>query len=189
MIKFDCIIVLANEMSSTGDLNNESFDRLRLACSKFFERESDKLITCGWDYRKDSNLFIGRVLKENAITLGVPSSVIIEELQSRDTVGDAYFTLTNYVYPKKWKSVLVVTSDYHVPRTKKIFNFVYGKSYQIEVIGSDTTYKNDKQFSETQSLAAFEQTFLNIESGNIDSIYQTLKTKHPFYNGEIYSKI
>ncbi len=35
-IKFDCIIVLANEMDKEGVLNIESVSRIKLACESYF---------------------------------------------------------------------------------------------------------------------------------------------------------
>ena len=122
---FDCIIVLANEMDKNGKLNLESISRIRLACDLYFKNPFVTLITCGWNYRNDSNLCIGNVMKEYAINLGVPEDKIISEVNSRDTVGDAFFTKINIVKLTNWKNILVVTSDYHVKRSSIIFNFIF----------------------------------------------------------------
>jgi len=188
-MKYDCIIVLANEMDINGNLNAESLGRINLACEQYFNKVSDKLITCGWDYRKDSELFIGNVLKSYAINLGVPAEVIIAELNSRDTVGDAFFTKVNIIEKTNWKNLLVVTSDYHVLRTAKIFNFIYGPSYEINVIGAPGSESAEKKISEEKSTIAFENTFKGVEPGNDKEIFERLSNSHPFYNGKIYSKI
>lgn len=188
-MKFDCIIVLANEMDKEGNLNLESIARIKLACASYFNNPSTTLITCGWNYRKDSKLFIGDVMKNYAVYSGVPSEKIITELNSRDTVGDAFFTKLNILKNIDWKNLLIVTSDYHVFRTSKIFKFIYGSQYQIKVIGSSGFDSVEKQTSEKISLDAFESTFENIKSGDEIKISERLLTQHPFYNGEIYSKI
>jgi len=188
-MKFDCIIVLANEMDKEGNLNLESTARIKLACDSYFNKRSTTLITCGWNYRKDSNLFIGDVLKNYAVNLGVPSEKIITELNSRDTVGDAFFTKSNILKNNGWKNLLIVTSDYHVFRTSSIFKFIFGIQYEIKVIGAAGFDSIEKQKSEKRSIAAFERTFENIKSGDDQEIYERLSTQHPFYNGEIYPKI
>lgn len=188
-MKFDCIIVLANEMDKEGNLNLESIARIKLACDSYFDKPSTTLITCGWNYRKDSKLFIGDVMKNYAVNLGVPAEKIITELNSRDTVGDAFFTKSNILKNKDWKNLLIVTSDYHVFRTSKIFKFIYGAQYEIKVIGSSGFDSLEKQTLEKISIDAFERTFENIKSGDEIKIYERLSTQHPFYNGEIYSKI
>jgi len=188
-MKFDCIIVLANEMDKVGNLNLESVSRIKLACDSYFNNPSTTLITCGWNYRKDSKLFIGDVMKNYAVKLGVPSEKIITEINSRDTVGDAFFTKLNILKNKEWKNILVTTSDYHVDRTSTIFKFIYGTEYAIKVIGSSGFDSLERQISEKKSLEAFKLTFQNIIEGDEIKIYERLSTLHPFYNGVVYSKI
>ncbi len=128
-------------------------------------------------------------MKKYAVKLGVPSEKIIAEINSRDTVGDAFFTKLNILKNKSWKNILVVTSDYHVARTSTIFKFIYGAEYSIKVIGSCGFDSLEKQLSEKTSLEAFKLTFQNIREGDRTKIYERLSTLHPFYNGVVYSKI
>jgi uncharacterized SAM-binding protein YcdF (DUF218 family) len=189
LMKFDCIIVLANEMDKKGILNLESIARIELACKSYFQDRSTTLISCGWNYRKDTKLFICDVMKNYIVNLGVPSEEIITEINSRDTVGDAFFTKINVVKQRNWKNLLIVTSDYHVFRTSKIFKFIYGPQYKIKVIGAKGFDSIEKQASEKLSIESFELTFENILSGDDKLIYERLSNLHPFYNGNIYSKI
>ena len=69
-MKFDCIIVLANEMDKDGNLNLESVSRIKLATDSYFNHLPTTLITCGWNYREDSELFIGDVMKDYAVKFG-----------------------------------------------------------------------------------------------------------------------
>ncbi|MDC1048682.1 YdcF family protein [Flavobacteriaceae bacterium] len=185
---YDCIIVLANEMDIDGNLNHDSLSRLNQAVKTYFSNSSSYLITCGWNYRKDSSLYIGNVMRDYAIRLGVPPDKIITELNPRDTVGDAFFTKQNILFGKGWKKLLVVTSDYHVNRTSIVFRFIYGSGYNIDVIGSESQ-KNDYTFSEMKSLESFKKTFKNLKSGDNFKIYERMLNKHPFYNGDVYPKI
>lgn len=188
-MEFDCIIVLANEMDKEGNLNLDSVARIKLACDSFFNNPSATIITCGWNYRKDSKLFIGDVMKNYAVKLGVPFKKIITENNSRDTVGDAFFTKLIILKNNKWKNLLIITSDYHVIRTSRIFKFIYGSQYEINVIGSYGFDSLEKQILEKISLKAFERTFENVKEGDEIKIYERLSTQHPFYNGEVYPKI
>ena len=186
---YDCIIILANEMDRHGNLNAESTSRVQLAVDCYKKEPSATLITCGWDYRADSDLCIGDVMKAYAEELGVPSDKIIAELNSRDTVGDAFFTKLNLLSNHPWKDLLVVTSDYHVDRAHTIFKFVCGPNYNVKVLGAGSFDSPEKQNAERASLEAFEQTFAGVSAGDIKQVYQQLSTRHPFYNGEVYRKI
>lgn len=185
---YDCIIVLANEMDADGNLNYDSISRVNQSVKSYFLNPSTYLITCGWNYRNDTSLCIGNVMRDYAIKLGIPSNKILTELNSRDTVGDAFFTKQNVVIARNWKNLLVVTSDYHVKRTSIIFNFIYGSNYKIDVIGAQSR-KSDALSSEIKSLASFRKTFQDLKSGDDSKISKRISENHPFYNGDVYPKI
>lgn len=186
---YDAVIVLANEMDPTGILNKESTLRADLAAKLMDELDVPYVVTCGWAYRKDSSILIADAFKSYLISIGVKSDKIITEINSRDTVGDAVFTKVNVSEPRGFNKVCVVTSNYHVPRTTKIFNFVYGSEYDITVKGANVEYGESVMTKELESECAFKRTFSNVVAGNIEKIMEALKSKHPFYNGEIYPKI
>ena len=62
--------------------------------------------------------FEAEAMKEYAISEGVPTDLILIEQESKDTLGNAYFTKVNILEPNNWKNVLVITSDFHLERTK-----------------------------------------------------------------------
>ena len=41
-----------------------------------------------------------------------------QEWSSYDTIGNAYFSLTQHVVPRAWSNVVVVTNEFHLPRTR-----------------------------------------------------------------------
>ena len=189
-MEYSVIIVLANLMDINGVLNDESSDRMDLAISKYKESKAPFIITCGWNYRSDTSIKIADAMKEYAVNTGnIPSANVLTELNSRDTVGDAIFTKNNFAIQKGLKKLLIITSDYHSSRVKEIFSFIYGKEYEIDVKGAYTSYCKDKQEGERKSLLAFYETFKNVEAGDNIKINKCLSSIHPFYNGDIYSKI
>ena len=179
-------------MNSIGQLNDESKDRADKAAKMFFSKKNIMIITSGWAYRKDTNITVADALRIYLNRVhSIPINKIYCQHNSRDTVGDALFS---HFYVKKnfpTSKIIVITSDYHVERTKKIFEFVYGKTYIIEVVGVETSIdkKNIYKLSEKKSLEAFIQTFKNIKAGDISNISERLSEKHPYYNGEKYAKL
>lgn len=186
----DALIVLANQMDSSGVLNDESKSRAILAVEIFKKRNIPRLVTCGWAYRSDCNIEIAKAFKDYITqSLGISPERIITELKSRDTVGDAYFTKINLAIPCSWRRVCIVTSDYHLRRTREIFRFIYGSEFILEFYGATTLYGASKELDELRSTSAFRETFQGIESGNDLQIAQRLSLRHPFYNGQIYNQI
>lgn len=56
---------------------------------------------------------------------GVPLDRILTETCSYDTIGNAYFSRILHTDPMKLRRLLVITSDYHLPRTQAAFTWIY----------------------------------------------------------------
>ncbi|MFW7343410.1 YdcF family protein [Pollutimonas sp. H1-120] len=189
-ISYDALIVLANEMDANGILNEESVARADLAAEIARDLHVPYIITCGWAYRQDSKIKIADAFKDFLINKhSVSAEKIITEVNSRDTVGDAVFTRANIISQKQFRNICVVTSSYHVARTKAIFDFVYGKNYMIDVVGAVANYDDNVLDKEKASLESFNKTFLGIEAGALMKIIDRLKKCHPFYNGVAHASI
>ena len=59
---------------------------------------------------------------------GVDPGAIFMETTSYDTIGNAYFTRVQICDVKGWENVWVVTSEFHMPRTKAIFEWIFAAS-------------------------------------------------------------
>ena len=70
-------------------------------------------------------------MADYALKLGLPAEALHVEEQSRDTIGNAYFVLRDYLEPNDWTSVRVVTSDFHIQRTAWVFQKVLGLGYDV----------------------------------------------------------
>jgi uncharacterized SAM-binding protein YcdF (DUF218 family) len=188
--RFDATIVLANLMDRQGVLNDETRSRMEKGVSTINLGLSPVLVTCGWNYRPDSQICIADAMKTYAVEkLNIRSDAIITETNSRDTVGDAIFTKRNFAIPRNWTRILVVTSAYHVSRTQTIFEFIYGEAYKIETLSTPGEISEKSKESEAASLRAFIDTFHGVNAGDDSTILDRLASAHPFYNGQIYSKI
>lgn len=186
----DAVIVLANHMDTKGVLNKESSARVKKAVEVFNATKSKNLVTCGWAYRPDCDIAIADAFKSTLISkFKINPQSIITEINSRDTVGDAFFTKINHAIPRSWRHLCIVTSDYHVKRTEKIFKFIYGPSYCIEVYGAQVGFQIKAIIDEQKSLEAFYETFKGVMSGCDSLILERMRIFHPFYNGLIYKKI
>jgi hypothetical protein len=57
---------------------------------------------------------------------GIPKDRLLYEVSSYDTIGNAYFARTIHTDPLEVRDLLVVTSEFHLPRTEAIFDWVFG---------------------------------------------------------------
>ena len=58
-------------------------------------------------------------------THGVPPLQILKESSSYDTVGNGYFSAMIHAVPSGWRNLIIVTSEFHMPRSRAIFEKVY----------------------------------------------------------------
>jgi hypothetical protein len=56
---------------------------------------------------------------------GVPPRRILTETHSYDTIGNAFFSRLLHVDPQGFRRLLIVTSDFHLPRTQTVFQWIY----------------------------------------------------------------
>jgi len=50
---------------------------------------------------------------------------IFMETSSYDTIGNAYFARTSFCEVFRWKKLLIITSEFHMPRTRAIFDWIF----------------------------------------------------------------
>lgn len=68
----------------------------------------------------------------------VPSLNILKESSSYDTVGNGYFSAMIHAVPSQWKRIAVVTSEFHMPRSRAIFEKIYH-------LVNESLYSEDEQ--------------------------------------------
>ena len=83
---------------------------------------------------------------------------------------------------------MIATSSYHIARTKIIFNTIYGDAFRLYFCGVQGFSSENKIAHEEDSLGQFYLTFNRVPKNNND-LYNCLRNRHPFYNGEVYPKI
>jgi len=92
---------------------------------------------------------------------GVAPEHILTETASYDTIGNAYFARALHAEPRDFRRLLVITSDFHMPRTRAIFEWVYGLAPEggyclaFEATpddGLDPTALRERQAREAQGL-------------------------------------
>lgn len=186
-----CLLVLSHLMTKECILSTESIARAELAIDLFKNDNFRFLITTGWAYRPDCDTPISEAFKDYILKNSIiKSDQIISSPYSRDTVGDAFFSL-QLVNLYKIRKLVVVTSDYHLTRTRKIFKSFFKAAAKVEVIGIKTDARKNQEVldHELKSLNVFESTFSAVNFENIREIYECISTQHPFYNGDVFSKI
>src|SRR3989338_1963789 len=133
----DVIIILGGGIEPDGSLPEIPKLRIIKGAELFRDGIAPKIIMSGnygfW-LEKEPIRPEAEAMKEYAVSLGVPEGGILKEDISKDTIGNAYFCKINFLETNNWHNVVIVTSDYHIPRTRYIFEKVLGKNYMIEFV-------------------------------------------------------
>lgn len=123
---------------------------------------------------------------------GIPSAQIRLETVSYDTVGNAYFSKILHVDPCGWRSLAVITSEFHMPRSRVMFETVYGldrdRSYEFDFLavsdeGLDAEIIEARRGHEQASLRRFQENAKSISS--LRDLHDWLYTEHDAYRANL----
>lgn len=122
---------------------------------------------------------------------GVSAARIQVETASYDTVGNAYFARLLHVDPAGWRSVAVVTSVFHMPRSRAIFEWVFGMApggYRMEFLTAPdhempTHLLDRRRAKENAALAALAEHVIP-RIRDLDSLHQWLYSEHGAYTAQ-----
>ena len=137
----DCIIVL-------GSIKAAKY-RVPVAAKAFFSGRSEKIMLCGGKLRNFSNERMTEAdnMYKKALELGVPETSIIIEKSSQNTIENILCSLLGLqrsMWLNKVKSVLLVTTTYHMRRSLQIAKYLFPSHISVYPCpADDTTTKRD----------------------------------------------
>jgi DUF218 domain len=123
------------------------------------------------------------------VNYGINPEAILYETSSYDTVGNAYFSRVIHVEPRGFRRLHIITSAFHMPRTKAIFEWLYSldnqsSNYQLTFdpvpdIGIALDDLNARVEKEAGSLKQFLKNTATIHT--LLACHQWLFTEHAAY--------
>jgi len=129
----------------------------------------------------------------------IDSSMILREYMSYDTIGNAYFTKTNFIDKLNIKKFCVITSQFHMERTQVIFNFIFNKiipnksfvkkyemKYYINFVSTQTKVDQEKLnlrlIKENKSIIDFIDKIYKFNLSNDLNLFKFMHFEHKCYN-------
>lgn len=142
---FDATVILGGGLLDSRQLSASTKSRLDAALDVY---QGETLIVVGAGPTKsppplDSRGFpvfesVGAV--RYLLHQGVPSSRVLYETSSYDTIGNAYFCRVIHTDPSGMLRLRIITSAFHLPRTEIIFQWVYGldaiRPYELDFLAA-----------------------------------------------------
>jgi uncharacterized SAM-binding protein YcdF (DUF218 family) len=180
---YDALVVLGGGVGPGGNLPSEVKDRVRLAVERFLSGGIGVVVMSGgysYDLLQAPAKTEAQAMKDYAVTLSLPAGKIITEEESRDTIGNAYFTKTKVLIPHGWRKVLVLPAPTHsTERVVYTLKKIWGTEYTFNLLPAAQNEDLSPQSHEGHALRQTKEWLATVRDGDHKSAYAILKSKHP----------
>ncbi len=186
-IESDVIVLLGGGLNKHGELGSSNYPRLDTAVTLYHDGVATNLaISGGWSgYGVQPERSESELLESLAIDRGIPQEVIKTEEDSRNTAGNAVFTKQQILVPNGWDKLTLVTSDSHMERSLRIFDFVLGDEFEIEGQAAPEDYGPFRVASELYAGFLFDYIVEGVERGDDQAVKDRLFERVPGYDNGI----
>lgn len=182
------IVILGCGIDTKGNIGPDATNSVQLGVDAFSESKDTCLIMTGnVSYKANFKPSISEAqgMKDYAISLGAPSDKIFVETESKDTLGNLYFTKQNLLLPLGITDITIVRGpNQSNERISYLADKVLGSEYDYRLIEPDIE-RPDEQEREQKSLALAKKWLDSIPNGDMNAIYKLMRSKHPGYNSSI----
>lgn len=194
--KYDVAIVLGAAVDPKGNLANFVKNRLDKAIEVYRKRETNTILTTGGITNlEDKDAFQiseSETMTKYLIEREVPKQDIIGESESRNTIQNAYFSRvihTDHMYASRdslnAKRPLIITSEFHMPRSIGNFNWVLGPNYKPDYESVSNPPDIDPKDIETREIRENklnkfykDNLYNNIAPGDLAKIHSFIFNPH-----------
>ena len=160
-----------------------------------------------WESTASANYILQKIQQQQDDSRGpsLPSDQVFVETTSYDTIGNAYFTRTSHTDINGWRNLLVITDEFHMDRTKLIFDWIFGAA--LGERSDKSSSKNDYKLTylSTPNVGLSEQAItartereqssaMNLRTkiipnySTLREIYTFITQEHSLYNAVALSK-
>jgi vancomycin permeability regulator SanA len=189
-MKTELIMVLGGGISVRGILPSWVEKRLEKAAEIYISSNIPKILVSGKG-RDDFPVPEARAMRDYLIFKGIPREDILTEELSRDTIQNIFLSGMIHLRPLNVKSVLIITNNFHLERTKIITDYILGKDIEFVYQGvEDNTIKDDllqqREKTEQELIKFTEKLFSTFEKGDLNAVHDFIFNPNNKYNKLCY---
>jgi len=182
------IIVLGCGIDAAGNLDPDATNSVHLGIDALSESDNTCLIMTGNVSYKATfrpSISEAQAMKDYAVSYGIPTGQIFVETESKDSLGNLFFTKQNLLIPLGITSVTIVRGpNQSSERIDYLARKILGSEYNFGLIEPNIELPGERE-REQKSLAMAKKWLDEISDGDMDSIYKLMRNKHPGYNSSI----
>lgn len=127
--------------------------------------------------------------KRYLVNAGIPEANVFIEDNSLESVGNALFTMTDFVIPNQWEKLAVVTSASHLPRLLEIYKWVYGNDFDIQGIPAPEQIGIKEKIWEPVGSILVKEILRETKQGDHEAIQERLFDLVPGYRDATYPRL
>jgi len=149
--KADAIIVLSDD--------NFFADRATRAAELFRQGKAPLIIASGRRLRPNAG--ISELMEHDLIERGVPKDKILRLPHDADSTREEAEAALRFTSTKKWRALVVVTSNYHTRRARYIFRKIFPPAVEIYVASArDGDFDPDQWWMKRKSIKRLTREWL-----------------------------
>ncbi len=188
----EIIIVLGGGVNEDGSLTDQSKERVDRAL-QIFRKNPARYLLVSSKYSFAIN-FVPRkteakAMRDYAFSSGVPSKKVILEDRSVDTTGNMLFAEEIIRRMHGVRSLILVTSSYHMQRSRYLFEKFFGKRFRVSFVSSKSRLSNEKlklrKKSEKETLDLIKRFYRDVKNGDFKEMRRRILINHPLYATDI----
>jgi hypothetical protein len=164
---YDAIVVLGAAPLQDGSIHPDAISRVAAVAELAYYGIAAPLILTGRS--PESWQLEDEIRRQVDPTLPLANVEIVHERNSRNTYENFLFTISDILIPRTMRSVLLVTSSYHVERVKLLAGWAARYGISFSVLGSTDDHMSQDQLSLRFECEAYcrqkLQTFLARKDG------------------------
>jgi uncharacterized SAM-binding protein YcdF (DUF218 family) len=148
--KADALIVLGDD--------NFYADRVTRAAQLFREGKAPLVVASGRRLRPNAG--IAELMEHDLVERGVPKDRIVRFSHDGDSTLEEAQALVQIVKQRKWRGVIVVTSNFHTRRARYIFHHVFPQGVEVRVASArDGDFDPELWWQKRKSVKEFTKEF------------------------------
>lgn len=184
MSEVDAILVLGCGIDKHCQLNEDARKSVELGSRLFNQLSASWLIFSGnHSYKADfvPPISESQAMKDYATNLKIPEDKILVEAESKDTLGNAYFSKVNLLDPLNLKQIIIVGGpNQSEERLRYIFDKVCGTQIKYKILQHNVDRPKEHE-RERKSLVVTKNWLSGVKAGDTNAIYQIMRMRHPAY--------
>lgn len=176
----DYIVVLAGGLQENGKVHSFVQSRLDKAIEIYVDIRSKKqckiIVMGGGTYHKPPFLNRDKYVVHESTSCahylyckGIPPQDIYREWSSYDTIANGFYCFLNYILPLEIKHCILITSEFHIERSKSIFeffnclcgNYCFFEYITVNNNGISSSILEERVKREKRSCIQFQKTIKN----------------------------